>query len=188
MICLTCGRILKLIMYSNSNLHKPYNVKYNDYTSIMLKELAPEDVRLNNFTNITSLPLLRDYVYYILGRSFGYGYTAAAKIRPFAAPNSIKSLYITGDTLRKPKAIEIFADYECANIGKIIYCSHNKIKLLIKSDTNTKGFAQWFSFGVRYTDTFPANIHFEIINLRKKDSFYSDSMKLMISELKNEGQ
>lgn len=45
--------------------------------------------------------------------------------------------------------IQIFGDYEGANIGMATINKQNdKVSILVRSDTNTKGCVHWFNFGV----------------------------------------
>ncbi len=53
-------------------------------------------------------------------------------------PKKLTDLKLSGDMM--PEDLEIFGDFECANLSQILYNPRlNELKIIMKSDTNTKG-------------------------------------------------
>ena len=57
-------------------------------------------------------------------------------------------------------------DFECANIGiATINAKNDKVQILLKSDSNTKGCIHWFEFNVVVTE--PCTVTFSILNNKR---------------------
>lgn len=66
--------------------------------------------------------------------------------------------------------------FESGNLHKAIKLSENEYNLLLNYDTETQGHTQWYYFSVKPYKA-PHTVRFNIINLMKFQSLYSEGMK-----------
>jgi hypothetical protein len=82
-----------------------------------------------------------------------------------------------------PKDYEIYGDFEGSNLEYVLYYPYDVVKLVLRGDTNTKGFCKYFTFGIKiFNFAIPLRITFEILNLRQKEK-NRNIFSLKMSEL-----
>ena len=69
---------------------------------------------------------------------------------------------------------EIFGDFENSNLNQVFYLLNDTVIVLLRSDTNTKGYCEWFNFGLRFYPGAKSGlkITIKIVNLRKNTYSY----------------
>ena len=68
--------------------------------------------------------------------------------------------------------------FESGNLSLAIKINDNEYNLLMQNDINTNGHTQWFYF--RVSNTNKSTVKFNILNFSKKDSLYSQGMKILV--------
>ena len=60
-------------------------------------------------------------------------------------------------------------------MDKVLYVSNDTVLVLLRSDTNSRGYCEWFNFGVKWHTSAPLGLRIKIriINLRKKCRAYA---------------
>ena len=75
--------------------------------------------------------------------------------------------------------------FESGNLDMAVKLSEKEYDLYMRSDSNTKGHHQWFYFSVEAKT--PGTVRFNIVNFTKKNSLYTQGMRVAIfSEQKAE--
>jgi hypothetical protein len=70
-----------------------------------------------------------------------------------------------------PNDYEVYADFEGSNLETILYYPYDVVKIILKGDTNTKGFCKYFYFGIKiFHPEKQLRITFEVLNLRKSEN------------------
>ncbi|EAS01836.2 zinc carboxypeptidase family protein (macronuclear) [Tetrahymena thermophila SB210] len=180
--CKFCGKILKWIVYGPNKIMKPYHIYYYDFNYIIMEKKENDDIVTFNFTEINTIQAQREFALYIICRQPGMGFADYLAIRSMQVPKTIADYKFTGDKFHKK--FEFYGDFESANLKTMFIDQQaQKCKILLKSDSNSFGFAQWFYFGVKFWGSEPHKVTFSIANQKKTHSQFSKGMKFYVGYL-----
>eukprot|EP00826_Nyctotherus_ovalis_P031780 TRINITY_DN2552_c0_g2_i6.p1 TRINITY_DN2552_c0_g2~~TRINITY_DN2552_c0_g2_i6.p1 ORF type:complete len:384 (-),score=33.56 TRINITY_DN2552_c0_g2_i6:42-1193(-) len=91
-------------------------------------------------------------------------------------PYKLFPMYSCSSSLTVPEGCVTFnSRFECGNLQEVVLVGENQYNLVLRSDTSTTNYAQWFYFCVQNTKK-DTTVKFNIINLRKNLASYSDGM------------
>ncbi|EGR32133.1 zinc carboxypeptidase family protein, putative [Ichthyophthirius multifiliis] len=180
--CKICGKLLKWVYYGNVRIYEPYQIIYYDFSYIVNEEKQDNDIMNRNFTEIKYLIKQREFALYMLNREQGYGFLDFFHQKKQQISRNLQNLCITGDEICKE--LEFYSDFENGNMNSVIINKNlKKAKIILKSDTNSLGFTQWFYFGVKFWGEQNSIVNFEILNSRKNKNLFQIGMPIYIGSI-----
>lgn len=129
------------------------------------------------------------------GEAYGLG---RSKVAPAVPYTIVQSVPVQEDSIEQSPLLEDYVGggdcvrfesrFECGNLLQAIRVAEREYDLIVRSDINTQGHHQWFFFGVASThdgvykgdganNGDQVKIRFNIINLTKPQSMFSQGMK-----------
>ena len=96
---------------------------------------------------------------------------------------TLKPYYKLKEPTDQDKTLLFESRFESANLRKAVKISDFEYDLYLKNDYGTSGFTQWYYFRVQNTRK-DKTYRFNIVNLMKPDSNYSQGMKPLIYSIK----